>query len=215
MHYRIFSRSFAFIILLIVTDIALVSCYKSKTYNYKYVRALLGVMEADSVSGEKYLGIDNDSLKADKLFMDVHFGSEVIAKASHITAPMFMTTAMAMQPNEDYYINQSRIKNIKVTALSPYSNNYPAGSDITSICVFGYERPRYGALLNEEEFIQKFNAYLQENEKVFDAHVPSEMFWFRFTENAQLQTTQQVEITIEMEDGTLIRSESLKYKLIW
>jgi hypothetical protein len=213
MHYRIITKAIAFLLLLIAVDVAFVSCYKSKTYNYKYARALLEVMEADSLAGERYLAIDGDSVKAQKLFMDVYLGSDIIARAN-VAPSLFIGSAMAMQPNEDYYINKSRLKNINVTTLTKYNNSFPANSDITANCSFGFERTRYsGNLYTATDFVEKFNKHIQANEKIFDAHIPSEMFWFRFKESAQMPGTQQMKITIEMEDGSILESESLRFRL--
>ncbi len=212
MQLRILLKSAAFIFVLILADVVLISCYKSKTYKYKYADAHVEIMEADSTH-ERYTGTDNEQVDAEKLFLDVHLTSDLIAQAA---APQgfFLNPALAMQPNEDFYINTSRLKSIKIKTRHDYNANYPANSDITGICVFGLGGQRHKAeTFTDTEFIEKYNRYLEENSKILVSHIPSGFFWFRPVEKAQTATAQQIQVILEMEDGSTLTDNSMIFRL--
>ncbi|MGZ5243511.1 MAG: hypothetical protein ACXWW0_06455 [Bacteroidia bacterium] len=208
----VFTKSLAFILLLVVADVILVSCYKSKTYKYQYSRVLLEVMNAESAASERYLGIDGDSVNVQNMFFDVHLVSDIIAKAN-IAPSLFLSPAMAFQPNKDYYINTSRLKSIKILSLSNYNDSLPAGSDITGKCTFGFGNRYAAGAFTAAEFIEKYNTFIKENEKILAPHIPSQMFWFRVKANPHIPSSQKMLIAIELEEGKTLQAESITFRI--
>jgi hypothetical protein len=213
MRTTFFLRSLSFLLVLFLADVAFISCYKSQTYKYKYANLHLEIMDASETT-ERYLALDHDSLSVKNLFLDVNLTSDLIAKAAAPKA-LFLSSATAMSPNQEVYINTSRIKSIKVITLANYNNHFPVNSDITGNCLFGFSGARYNNnAFPADAFIEKYNQYIAENESVRDSHIPSATFWFRFKEEpALLPSTQQMEITIELEDGSVLQDESLIFRL--